>query len=102
MRPNAPYNSAGANSSVYPQPLSPMPPHPREPREVHRLPPAPHFVGREAELEALCGLWQAGFRGVLALVGLGGAGKTAVAARFLDQLRSGEGLAQPASLFVWS
>jgi hypothetical protein len=83
-------------------PLLLMPPQPREPREVHRLPPAPHFVGREAETEALRGLWRTGFRGVVALVGLGGAGKTAVAARFLEELRAGEGLPRPASLFVWS
>jgi hypothetical protein len=69
---------------------------------MHPLPPAPHFVGREAELEELRRCWQGGFRGVLALVGLGGAGKTAVAARFLDALLGPECLPRPGGLFVWS
>jgi hypothetical protein len=56
-------------------------------------------VGREAELQELRGLWQRGFQGVLALVGLGGAGKTAVAARFLAELA---GASRPAGLFLWS
>jgi hypothetical protein len=75
---------------------------PPEPRLVHRLPPAPHFVGREAELAELHRLWGAGFRGVLALVGLGGAGKTAVAAHFLDRLLRDAGAPRPHGLFVWS
>ena len=76
--------------------------HPPEPCLVHRLPPAPHFVGREDELAGLHRLWQTGFRGVLALVGLGGAGKTAVAARFLDELLAPDGGPRPQGLFVWS
>jgi hypothetical protein len=71
--------------------------HPPEPCVVHPLPPAPDFLGRRAELEALRDLWQSG--GVLALVGLGGAGKTALAAHFLADLRAGGG---PRGLFVWS
>ncbi len=71
--------------------------HVLAPRLVHPLPPAPHFVGREPELAELRSFWQAGGRGVLALVGLGGAGKTAVAARFLDELTAHRG-----GLFVWS
>ena len=59
---------------------------PLDPRLVHPLPAAPHFVGRAAELEELGQLWQSGFRGVVALVGLGGAGKTAMATRFLENL----------------
>ena len=43
-----------------------------------------------------------GARGVVALVGLGGAGKTAIAARFLDELSRGGTDAAPAGLFVWS
>src|SRR5438445_5595564 len=78
-----------------------MPP-PREPREVHRLPPAPHFVGRAAELAALRAGWRDGFRGVLALVGLGGAGKTAVAARFVEELLGPDAAPRPDGLFVWS
>jgi hypothetical protein len=76
--------------------------HPPEPLLVHRLPPAPHFVGREAELHELGRLWAAGSHGVLALVGLGGAGKTAVAAHFLDALLAGDGGPRPCGVFVWS
>jgi hypothetical protein len=76
--------------------------HPPEPCLVHRLPPAPHFVGREAELAELRRLWQTGFRGVLALVGLGGAGKTAAAARFLDDLLGPGAGPRAEGLFVWS
>jgi hypothetical protein len=75
--------------------------HPPEPRLVHRLPAAPHFVGRDAELHELRHFWQDGFQGVCALVGLGGAGKTAVAARFLDDLLGSDGR-RPEGLFVWS
>lgn len=70
--------------------------HPPQPRIVHPLPPAPDFLGREAELRELRAFWQGG-RGVLALVGLGGAGKTALAARFLSGLPQTDG-----GLFVWS
>jgi hypothetical protein len=76
--------------------------HPPEPRLVHRLPAAPHFVGRAAELHELHRLWRTRFRGVLALVGLGGAGKTAVAARFLDDLLAPDAAPRPHGLFVWS
>jgi hypothetical protein len=76
--------------------------HPPEPRLVHRLPPAPNFVGREAELHELRRLWAAGLRGVLALVGLGGAGKTAVASQFLDELLGAASGPRPHGLFVWS
>ena len=69
---------------------------------VHPLPPAPQFVGRERELEALCASWQSGVRGVVALVGLGGAGKTAIAAHFLDELARPGHPARPDGLFVWS
>jgi hypothetical protein len=62
------------------------------------------FVGRERELDELCDAWERGAGGVVALVGLGGAGKTALVARFLramlDQGR--EGLTRPEGLFVWS
>jgi hypothetical protein len=79
-----------------------MPSHPTEPLLVHRLPPAPHFVGRDDELTQLRNAWASGFRGVVALVGLGGAGKTAVAARFLDDLLAGCVGPRPDGLFVWS
>ncbi len=67
------------------------------PRVVHPLPSAPDFLGRETELEQLRSFWDDGGRGVLALVGLGGAGKTALAARFLSGPRHPQG-----GLFVWS
>jgi len=66
------------------------------------LPSAPQFVGREPELAELRAWWQAGNRGVIALVGLGGAGKTAIAARFLAELCGLEHASRPQSLFVWS
>src|SRR5262245_32556587 len=68
----------------------------------HRLPAAPYFVGREPELAALHGWWRDGLQGVLALVGLGGAGKTAVAARFLDEVLRSDPFPRPEGLFVWS
>ncbi len=76
--------------------------HPSEHRLVHPLPRAPQFVGRDTELSALKELWTGGARGVIALVGLGGAGKTAIAARFLDELREGKLSPRPTGLFVWS
>ena len=76
--------------------------HPPVPWVVHPLPPAPHFVGRDAELAALHASWHDGFRGVLALVGLGGAGKTALAARFVDALLAPGAPPRPDGLFVWS
>lgn len=76
--------------------------HPPDPQVVHPRPAAPHFVGRETELAELRRLWESGFRGVLALVGLGGAGKTAVASHFLHQLSVDAGAVQPRGLFVWS
>lgn len=77
-----------------------MPPRPPEPYIVHPLPAAPDFLGREAELEQLCAFWDSGNCGVLSLVGLGGAGKTALAARFLSDLLDRD---RPAGgLFVWS
>src|SRR5437899_2182939 len=79
-----------------------MPTHPPDPSIVHPLPPAPHFVGREAELEALCAAWKDGFRGVITLVGLGGAGKTAVASRFLEEFLHRGDTPRPDGLFVWS
>ncbi len=76
--------------------------HPPEPCIVHPLAAAPHFVGRAAELVALRACWRDGFRGVVALVGLGGAGKTALAARFLEELRAPAAAPRPGGLFVWS
>jgi hypothetical protein len=76
--------------------------HPPDYCAVHPLPSAPQFVGREPELDELWSLWRDGVRGVVALVGLGGAGKTAIAARFLEELCAAEQPLRPAGLFVWS
>jgi hypothetical protein len=77
-----------------------MTPCPPDPYVVHPLPPAPVFLGREAELAQLHAFWDGGHRGVLSLVGLGGAGKTALAASFLARLLS-DGW-PTGGLFVWS
>ena len=72
---------------------------------VHALPPAPTFVGCIKELEALNEFWQNNRPGVLSLTGMGGAGKTAIVAEFLDRLskRADQfNLATPDTLFVWS
>jgi len=74
---------------------------PLDPFIVHPLPPAPKFVGREKELHALQKFWESADPGVLSLIGLGGAGKTAITAEFVEN-----GLAaaahSPDGLFVWS
>jgi hypothetical protein len=78
--------------------------HPPEPRIVHPLPSAPVFLGRESEQAELVSFWDRG-GGVLSLVGLGGAGKTALAARFLSGLhgpRGSESAPTAGGLFVWS
>src|SRR5262249_25070974 len=75
---------------------------PPEPCVVHPLPPAPDFLGRERELKELLAFWDTGSRGVLALVGLGGAGKTALASRFLAELSNPGHVPRPGGLFVWS
>jgi hypothetical protein len=50
----------------------------------------------------LCARWTGGNPGVIALVGLAGSGKIAIAARFLEALEK-ERLRPPAQgLFVWS
>ncbi|MEX2561416.1 MAG: ATP-binding protein, partial [Pirellulales bacterium] len=77
--------------------------HPPEPLLAHELPPAPSFFGRDRELDELRDAWAGGFCGVLALVGLGGAGKTALAARFLDELCQKPGSLPPCDgLLAWS
>jgi hypothetical protein len=76
--------------------------HPPDHRLVHPLPIAPQFVGRGVELEALRIYWDTTQSGVVALIGLGGAGKTAIAARFLEELTEAGNPSRPLGLFVWS
>lgn len=74
---------------------------PRLPLRVHELPPAPRFVGREAEVTKLMTSWQTDRSEVIAIIGLGGAGKTALAYQFIDEVTAG-GLEELDGLFVWS
>jgi tetratricopeptide (TPR) repeat protein len=64
---------------------------------VHTLPRAPHFVGREDVLALLRG-WERGCKAI-AVVAIGGAGKTALVERFLAQLGDGP---HAGGVFVWS
>ncbi len=64
---------------------------------AHTLPRAPHFVGREEVLALLRG-WERGRRAI-AVVAIGGAGKTALVERFLVQLGDGP---HAGGVFVWS
>ncbi|MCH7924268.1 MAG: hypothetical protein IIC51_01905, partial [Planctomycetes bacterium] len=64
------------------------------------------------QLDEVCDWWRGGGRGICALVGMGGAGKTAIAERFLRILPGGlpedpdvakdESLPRPHSTFVFS
>ncbi len=65
---------------------------------VHELPSAPKFIGREAELDALRDFW-ASNDNIVSLIGLGGAGKTALADRFLAWVEANDA---PDSVLVWS
>ena len=68
---------------------------------VHALPRARHFVGRTGVLDLIRD-WHAGRgsrEGVMALVALGGQGKTSVVERFLEALGDGP---HPGGLFVYS
>jgi hypothetical protein len=87
----------------------PMPPAARgselvsalPPLIIHPLTPAPFFVGRKPQLAQLEGAWRERRIGLISLVGLGGAGKTAFASRFVTQLLE-TAADHPDSLFVWS
>lgn len=76
--------------------------HPPDYHVAHPLPSAPQFVGRRTELDELLAWWYSGVSGVVALVGLGGAGKTAIAERLVAELCRAESPYRPAGLFVWS
>lgn len=68
----------------------------------HALPPADSFVGRTAELSLLDRhlLSPSSATRTLSLIGMGGAGKTALAAQFLKSLPAHPH--RPDALFVWS
>ena len=77
---------------------------------VHRLLPARDFQDR-IELDRLCSWWEEGGAGVCALVGLGGAGKTAIAEKFLRLLpgviagspdEKEDMLPKPTTVFIFS
>jgi hypothetical protein len=68
---------------------------------VHPLPPAPHFVGRSRELKALHTFRDDPSPGTMSMVGLGGAGKTALASEFLAAVLANEGT-RAGNVFVWS
>jgi tetratricopeptide (TPR) repeat protein len=69
-----------------------------QPLIVHPLPAAPAFTGRETEMQHLREFWQSP-GGVVSLIGLGGAGKTALARNFLDEVTA---QSPPDGLLVWS
>jgi tetratricopeptide (TPR) repeat protein len=69
-----------------------------KPLIVHPLPAAPTFTGRKAELSQLREFWSER-SGVLSLIGLGGAGKTALTRHFVDLIQADD---SPDGLFVWS
>ncbi|MFL6210112.1 MAG: hypothetical protein ACJ74W_14745 [Pyrinomonadaceae bacterium] len=75
------------------------------PVRLDTLHPAEFFRGREKQLKALDKFCRQGNKGVLALVGLGGAGKTAIVRHFLEQkgwLGDEDSLDRPDGLFIWS
>lgn len=65
---------------------------------VHQLPAAPKFIGRKAEQNDLQDFWQ-GEDSIVSLIGLGGAGKTALASQFLTWVEQND---PPDALLVWS
>jgi len=74
---------------------------PLSPCIVHPLPPAPTFLGRVNELRALHEFVAGERPGLLAMVGIGGAGKTAIVQKLLDELLA-DPQGWPDGLFVWS
>jgi transcriptional regulator with XRE-family HTH domain/tetratricopeptide (TPR) repeat protein len=74
------------------------------PRQVHTLQRARHFVGRQDVLATLRA-WHAAASpraGVMALVGMGGAGKTALIERLLTEHAMRPDAASPGGVLVWS
>lgn len=72
------------------------------PLHVHTLQRARHFVGREEIVQNVLATWAEGARPsarVIALVAVGGAGKTSIAERFVSSLGDEP---RPGGVFVWS
>ena len=65
---------------------------------AHELPSAPKFIGRAEELDALHEFWR-GNDNIVSLIGLGGAGKTALADQFITWAEKEDA---PDWLMVWS
>jgi hypothetical protein len=65
---------------------------------VHELPAAPKFIGRDAELSRLKSFWAESGK-IASLIGLGGAGKTALADQFLKWCLQED---PPQQVIVWS
>jgi hypothetical protein len=83
------------------EPLSNKRIEPLPPCIVHPLPPAPAFLGRENELQAIRAFVSSERPGLLALVGIGGAGKTALVEKLIIELLD-DPRGWPYGLFVWS
>jgi len=72
---------------------------------AHVLFPAEHFKGRNTQLDLLNRFWNSGKPGIMSLIGIGGAGKTVIVRRFLDEnkwLNADKNIERPDGLFVWS
>src|SRR4051812_48661301 len=67
-----------------------------KPLFVHHLPRESRFVGRAKELAVLEEMYAPGRTGMIAVVGIGGAGKSVLIDRFLHGLRDAD------RLLVWS
>jgi GTPase SAR1 family protein len=63
--------------------------------------PTPHFVNRRQELQLLDDFWDSKSQAVVAVTGLGGAGKTALVAEFLRWITS-DAYRSPSIVFVWN
>ncbi|MBC8354827.1 MAG: hypothetical protein H8E66_22855 [Planctomycetes bacterium] len=67
---------------------------------VHTLPHARDWQHRP-QFEQICDWWRAGGHGVCALIGMGGAGKTAIAERFLNVGVQPSGCEHPQRAAAW-
>jgi tetratricopeptide (TPR) repeat protein len=71
----------------------------------HEIEGAAHWAGRHELVDELHAFWEAPRGGVLAVIGLGGAGKTALVRHFVDQngwLQPPYSADAPDAIFIWS